>query len=257
MSASMTAPRSDETAVRSYERSLERSRLSLTRPDRPRSFSMCGREWDLFPEVFAPPFSPSTAVSLNFLGLDSDATDATAAGATDGGSFLEVGCGAGVIAVQAALAGHERVVALDVSLRAVENTAANAERHGVTERLRALPSDLFSALDESEQFDTIFWSSNYVLGPEEYEYESIHERAYVDAGYRTHRRYIDQALRWTTENGSVLLHFCSRGDRPVLHRIAEEYGRAVRTLKSLQVREGEYGDDMVEHMLLEIVPLGH
>jgi release factor glutamine methyltransferase len=241
-------------AIQSYERSLERSRLSLTRPDRPRTFTLCGREWDLFDEVFAPVFSPSTTICLDFLGLGSDT--APSGGTTAGRSFLEIGCGSGVVAVQAALLGSEQVVALDVNPRAVENTAANAARHGVADRVRVLTSDLFSALDDTERFDTIIWSSNYVRGPEDYEYRSAHERAYVDAGYRAHRRYLEEAPLRTTESGSALLHFSSRGDVAELHRIADECGRELRVLASRHVRENEYDDDLVEHTLLQIVPAG-
>ncbi|MFI6943911.1 50S ribosomal protein L11 methyltransferase [Streptomyces sp. NPDC050418] len=213
---------------------------------------MCGLEWDLLDEVFAPVYSPSTGIGLDFLGLADVDADTDAAG--DRGSFLEVGSGCGVIAVQAALAGYSRVVALDISMRAVENTAVNAERHGVADRLRSIPSDLFSGLAGNERFDVIFWSSNYVRAPENYEYTSVHERAYVDAGYLTHRRFLDQAPLWTTAGGRALLHFSSRGDVSGLYQIADECGRELRTVGSFRVREGEYGDDMVEHLLLEVVP---
>ncbi|MFJ4779875.1 50S ribosomal protein L11 methyltransferase [Streptomyces sp. NPDC088762] len=208
---------------------------------------MCGREWDLLDEVFAPLYSPSTGIALDFLDLNGQKARHT-------GSFLEIGCGSGVTAVMAALAGCERVVASDISPRAVENAAANAERHGVHDRLRAVHSDLFSGLGEDERFDTIFWSSNYVLAPDSYEYKSVHERAYVDAGYQAHRRYLEQAPRWLTPNGSALLHFSDRGDVRALYRIAQECGRELRTLRSHRVSEGEYGSDTVEHMLLEILP---
>lgn len=234
--------------IQSFERSLQRSRQSLTREDRPRTFPLCGREWDLLDEVFAPVYSPSTGIALEFLGLNEVPP------APRSGSFLEVGCGTGVIAVMAALAGYERVVASDISPRAVENAAINAERHGVTEQLRAVHSDLFSGLDENDRFDTVFWSSNYVMGPSGYEYQSVHERAYVDAGYRAHRSYLDQAPRWLTPDGSALLHFSDRGDLDALYRIAEERGRTLRTLSSVRVLEGEYGDDTVTHLLLQIVP---
>ncbi|PJN19056.1 methyltransferase [Streptomyces sp. CB02120-2] len=236
------------TQVQSFERSIHRSRMSLTRPDRPKLFTMCGREWDLLDEVFAPVFSPSTGIALEFLGLNEPTT------ARPAGSFLEIGCGSGVTTVMAALAGFDRVVGSDISPRAVENTAVNAERHGVGGRLSAVHSDLFSGLAESDRFDTVFWSSNYVMAPDSYEYESVHERAYVDTGYRAHRRYLEQAPHWLTPTGSALLHFSDRGDLPALHRIADETGRELRTLRSERVREGEYGQDMVEHMLIEIRP---
>ncbi|WP_405734505.1 methyltransferase domain-containing protein [Streptomyces sp. NBC_00028] len=237
--------------VQDYERSLERSRQSLNRADRPDVFTLAGRQWDLLDEVFAPVYSPSTGVALDFLGLTEPVADEVRRG-----SFLEIGCGTGVIAVAAALAGHGPVVASDINARAVENTAVNARRHGTTDRLRAVHGDLFAGLGADERFDTVFWSSNYVLGPDHYEYRSAHERAYVDAGYRTHRRYLHEAPLRTTPGGRALLHFSSRGDHPRLTRIAEETGRELRVLESCRVREGEYGNEIVEHLLLEIVPAG-
>ncbi|MEV5433843.1 methyltransferase [Streptomyces sp. NPDC052701] len=229
--------------LRSYERSLNRSRQSRSRSDRPKEFRFADRDWTLLDEVFAPLYSPSTEVALGFLGL----ADAPAGGQS--GSFLEIGCGSGVIAVLSALAGRTRVVAADINPRAVENTAVNADRHGV--RLRAVHSDLFSGVGD-ERFDTIFWSSNYVLAPEDYLYRSLHEYAYVDPGYRAHRRYLTQAPDRLAPGGAALLHFSGRGDIEELHRIAGACGRELRTVRRTTVLEGEYGDDLVEHLLLQI-----
>ncbi|MEV0603014.1 50S ribosomal protein L11 methyltransferase [Streptomyces sp. NPDC050315] len=210
---------------------------------------MSDREWDLLDEVFTPVYSPSTGVGVDFLGL-ADATTAEI-----GQSFLDVGTGSGVIAVLAALAGADRVVALDINPKAVRNAELNAVRHRVADRVRALHSDLFSGLRPDERFDTVFWSSNYVRAPEGYEYGSLHEYAYVDAGYRTHQRFLAEAPDRRTPGGRALLHFSSRGDVAALHRIAAESGRELRTVDSVEVLEGEYGSDLVEHMLLEILPI--
>ncbi|MET8574068.1 methyltransferase domain-containing protein [Streptomyces sp. NPDC005012] len=235
--------------VQDYRRSLERSRQSLVRADRPSVFTLAGRQWDLLDEVFAPLYSPSTGVALDLLGLTGPTGDRT-----HRGSFLEIGCGTGAIAVTAALSGHGPVVASDINPQAVRNAAVNARRHEVTDRVTAVHGDLFSGLADDERFDTVFWSSNYVLGPDHYQYESDHERAYVDAGYRSHRGYLEQAPLRTTPGGRALLHFSSRGDHSLLSRMAAEAGRELRLLDSRTVREGEYGDDLVEHVLLQIVP---
>ncbi|WP_399930888.1 methyltransferase domain-containing protein [Streptomyces kanamyceticus] len=236
--------------VQNYERSLERSRTSLTRTDRPRTFHLCDREWDLLDEVFAPVYSPSTGIGLDFLGLAGGAPEPSTR------SFLDVGTGTGVIAVQAALAGAERVVALDINHRAVRNADLNARRHGVVDRVRSVHSDMFDGLAPDECFDTVFWSSNYVLAPEGYQYRSVHECAYVDVGYRAHRRFLAEAPERLTPHGRALLHFSTRGDLGALHRIADECGRELRTVAAVDVLEGVYGSDRVEHLLLEVVPAG-
>ncbi len=231
--------------ITDYRRSLERSRASRARRAKPSTFWAHGREWDLYADVFAPTDSPSTDMALGMLGL-------TGPGAAPTGSLLEIGCGAGVIAVMAALAGCDRVVASDINAAAARNAMANATRHKVAGRFHAVQSDLFAALPLGERFDTIFWSSNYVMAPEGYVYEHIHERAYVDPGYDAHRRFLAQAPSWLNPGGRVLLHFSSRGDLASLSRLAEETGRSLRTVRSARV--DDWGNP-VEHMLIEITPL--
>ncbi|MGW0856603.1 50S ribosomal protein L11 methyltransferase [Streptomyces sp. NPDC002690] len=231
--------------VQDYRRSLERSRQALEQKDRPSSFELCGREWDLLPEVFAPVYSPTTAFSMELMGL----ADPAASPRT--GSFLEIGCGTGVIAVASALNGCESVVATDISEAAVRNAEMNAARHGVHERVRSVRSDLFAGLGADERFDTVFWHSNYVLAPESYQYRTMHERGYVDPGYAAHRRFLTGAPHRLTPGGVALLHFSGRGDLATLTRIAGECDRRLRVVRSAVFQEGEHE---VEHMLLAVEP---
>jgi release factor glutamine methyltransferase len=207
---------------------------------------MCDRDWDLLPEVFAPIYSPSTRVAMDLLDFGDPL------GLCRPGPLLEIGCGTGIIAVSAALAGCERVVATDINPAAVHNAAMNAARHGVDDKVDARHSDLFAQLDEHERFDTIFWSSNYVLAPPEYTCRDMHERAYVDPGYRTHRRFLAEATRWLNPNGVILIHFSTRGDLAGLLRLAGECGCGLRMVRSKTIQEG---DLEVEHMLLEATPV--
>ncbi|MEU1124561.1 methyltransferase [Streptomyces sp. NPDC005899] len=229
--------------VRSYVRSLERSRDS-TRPEhRPGVFSMRGREWDLLDAVFAPLHAGTTGIVLDMLGLSAPSRTPWR------GSFLEIGCGTGVVAVTAALAGCDTVVASDINADAVANAALNAARHGVADRVRAVHSDLFERLPADQLFDTIVWSSPYVRAPEGYRFGSPLERAYVDPGYEAHRRYVREAPDRLADGGRALLHFSSRGDLEGLQGIAGEAGRSLRVLGTLAVADK---GDVVEHLLLEI-----
>ncbi|WP_245936155.1 50S ribosomal protein L11 methyltransferase [Streptomyces cahuitamycinicus] len=208
---------------------------------------MASREWDLLDGVFAPPFSATTHVAMEILGLLGDGEPRY----RRHGSFLEVGSGTGVIAVSAALAGCERVVATDISVAAVQNTGINAERHRVTDRVRALHSDLFSALDPDERFDTIYWHSNFVLAPDRYRYQSVHEAAYVDPGYQAHGRYLVEAPLRLTEGGRALLQFSDRGDLGRLHELAASHDRKLNVLCRHTFSEGP---ETIEHILYEITP---
>lgn len=232
-------------AVQDYRRSLARSERSRTRPDRPDVFRFHGRDWDLLPEVFAPGYSPSTGIAMEFLGLGGAGRRPPA------GSFLEIGSGTGVIAITAAMAGAERVVATDVNPAAVRNTALNARRHGLAGRVRAVESDLCAGLAPGERFDTIFWSPPYVRAPEGLRNLSMHELAYVDPGYAAHQRFLAEVPARLAPGGVALLHFSTRGDVPELYRLAGELGHALRVRESGVFRDG--GED-VEHLLLEVVP---
>ncbi|PKV86268.1 methyltransferase domain-containing protein [Streptomyces sp. TLI_146] len=231
------------TEIKNYLRSLERSRAALLRADRPRTFTLAGHEWDLLDGVFAPPFSASTGAAVELLGLSGPRQRPWR------GSLLEVGCGTGVIAVRAALAGAGPVTALDINEQAVRNTEMNAHRHGVADRLTAVHSDLFDALEPGRSYDTVYWHSNFVLAPPTYRHETVHEQAYVDPGYRAHRRYLAEAPAFAAAGGRVLLHFSDRGDIDALHRIAAECDRTLRVLDSRRIEEGE---ETVEHILYGI-----
>ncbi|MFF3754875.1 50S ribosomal protein L11 methyltransferase [Streptomyces sp. NPDC002018] len=233
------------TGITSYTSSLARSRASQTSADRPDVFTLAGREWDLLDGVFAPVHSPTTGVALELLGLSGTGEPAF----RRDGTFLEIGSGTGVVAVSAALAGCTRVVATDITAQAVRNTARNALRHGVADRLTSLRGDLFEPVGEGARFDTVYWHSNYVLAPSEYEYQADHERAYVDPGYRAHRRYLAQAPGLLTEGGTALLQFSERGDLGLLRRIAEECGRTLRPVRRGHLAER---DETVELVLYEI-----
>jgi ribosomal protein L11 methyltransferase len=66
----------------------------------------------------------------------------------EGATVLDVGCGSGVLSVTAAVLGATYVEAVDISPAAVDATIANAERNGVSARVRASNRTLASVTDE-------------------------------------------------------------------------------------------------------------
>lgn len=67
---------------------------------------------------------------------------------------LDVGCGAGLLAVQLALNGAGHVHAIDVDQAAAANTLTNAFRNGVDDRVSAVGADLYPWTPE-ERFDLV------------------------------------------------------------------------------------------------------
>lgn len=80
---------------------------------------------------------------------------------------LDVGTGSGCIAVAVAhRARSARVTATDVSGEALAVARRNAERHGVSDRIRFAHGDLFAPLAETEQFNVIVSNPPYVTHAE-------------------------------------------------------------------------------------------
>jgi release factor glutamine methyltransferase len=101
----------------------------------------------VFPGVFHPGFFHSTRFILSYL-TDKDLV---------GKSFLELGCGSGLVSIVAAKAGGN-VTSSDLSLRALENTKHNANLNNVF--LKIVYSDLFDNIDKT-QFDWIVINPPY------------------------------------------------------------------------------------------------
>lgn len=174
------------------------------------SFDLLGRSWLLFEGVFAPSATTVTEVLTGWLPFPR------------GGTFLEVGCGAGVTAVMAALSGCREVLALDISRAAVDNTRNNAALHGVDTVVEVLNSDLFDQVPRGRTFDLVFWNSNFVEPPPGFANTTDLHHAFFDPGYATHRRYLAEASRWLAPGGVVLLGFGDIGNWAHLQAMCDE-----------------------------------
>jgi release factor glutamine methyltransferase len=183
------------------------------------TFSLLGREWDLLDGVFAPNVTPVTELFTSWLPFPA------------GGSFLEVGCGTGVTAVTAALAGCARVLALDISAAAVANTQCNVARHGVTDVVEVMCSDLFDEVPAGQSFDLIFWNSNFAEPPDGFVNGTDLHHAFFDPDYRAHERYLREAQHWLAPGGRLLLGFSDIGNWEHLTAIIEELGLQVRFVR--------------------------
>lgn len=205
---------------------------------RPSTFSLLGREWDLSEGVFAPLYEPSTELFTTWLPYPRH------------GTFLEIGCGAGVTTVTAALSGCSRVTAVDINAAAVDNTLRNARRHGVEDRVRVLRSDLFSALGEGERFDVVCWNSNFVEPPDDFVPETDLDRAIFDPSYDTHREFLRQVGTYKAPGGRILLGFSSLGNQSRLQSLCHQADLGIRVLNTFL----SAGPARVESQLLELLP---
>ncbi|MEV5982439.1 methyltransferase [Streptomyces sp. NPDC052114] len=203
--------------------------------DLPDDFSLLGREWTLHRDVFPGTLTAATEVMASIVPYPK------------GGSFLEVGCGTGVISVTAALSGCANVTALDINEKAVANTLANAERHGVGDRVRVLHSDLYAALEPTDRFDAIFWNVPWTYVEDGFPLSTDLHSAVFDPGYQGQSRFIAGARDHLAEGGRLLIGTADLGDRERIDAFAEEAGMSVEMLR--RVRRIEVVRVMEYHLL--------
>lgn len=143
--------------------------------------------------------------------------------------FLEIGPGTGAIAVQAALAGARRVLAIDINPAAVANTQANIDKHGLGDRMEVREGDIFEPLRPGETFDLIFWNVPFgYVDPGTYDPTPL-QRSTLDPGYEATRRYIHQGGRHLKPGGRLVLGFSTViGRLELVEQIAAEIGLKAR-----------------------------
>nr|CAD27648.1 AtaP5 protein [Saccharothrix mutabilis subsp. capreolus] len=216
----------------------ETLRRALDEPDFPDTFSLLGREWRLHRGVFPGTITAATEVMASVLPYPR------------GGSFLEIGCGSGVIAVTAALSGAARVTAVDINDRAVANTAENARFHGVEDKVTVLHGDLFEAVPPTDRFDVIFWNVPWTWVPEDFSMSTELHSAVFDPDYRAQARFIAEAGAHLADGGRTLIGTADLADQRLLERLAEERGlrlELVRRVRRIEVHR------VMEYRLLELL----
>lgn len=114
---------------------------------KPRNYSYKNIDIKIFPTVFFPHFTISTKLLIDFIEFKPLASK----------TFLELGCGTGLISVFAAKK-NAKVLSSDINPEAVKNALFNAENNKVT--IEAVESNLFGNL-KNLQFDYIVINPPY------------------------------------------------------------------------------------------------
>jgi release factor glutamine methyltransferase len=142
--------------------------------------------------------------------------------------ILDIGTGSGNLAVAVAHR-HKRaqVTAIDVSVKALAVAAANAERHGLTQRVHFLLGDLFVPLPVGMVFDLILSNPPYIaheeldqlpMGVRDYEPHLALDGG--PGGYAVFDRLIDQARSYLVPGGCLIVEIGALQHEEARKRIA-------------------------------------
>ncbi len=157
--------------------------------------------YTVLPGVFAPDIFKASYLFLDFF-LDNVVLSPEQ-------SFLEIGCGAGLVSINVAVGGCHNVVASDISPAAVKNTRLNSVRHDVSDRMEIYQSDVFSSIETGQTFDLIYWNMPFTWTDKVP--EDVLEASLYDTNYRGLHSFVSGAGSFLKPDGKVLLGFSNSG----------------------------------------------
>lgn len=185
----------------SYHFILKRDRTTVTKA--------AGFRLKVRPTVFHPRFFITSQYFAEFIGkLD-----------LEGKWVAEVGTGSGILALAAARAGAEKVVAVDINPNAALTASENAEGNGLGGRVMAVCSNLLSAVAPRPLFDVILSSPPSFPG----EPRDVADRAWhAGPEYRDIAALFEQARERLKPGGRVYVLLSSDSDVKLLDKLITE-----------------------------------
>jgi release factor glutamine methyltransferase len=139
---------------------------------------------------------------------------------------LDMGTGSGVNAILAASRGAQ-ILAVDINPYALDAAQANAERHGVADRVAIRHSDIFGDVDG--RFDLIVFDPPFRwFTPRDHL-----EMATADPNYAGMTAFFRGARAHLTDNGRMLIFFGTSGDIAYLNMLIDEERFVSETVATL------------------------
>jgi len=167
------------------------------------------------PTVFHPRFFVSSERFAAFIdGLD-----------LNGKRVIDVGTGTGILALAAARAGAENVVAADINPNAALNADENARSNGMGGRVTGLCSNLLAALAPRPLFDVILSSPPKHAG----EPRDLTDRGWhAGPAYRDVAALFDQARERLKPGGKLYVMVSSDSDLDLFGKLIDKAGFRAR-----------------------------
>lgn len=181
-------------------------------------FIILGKKFIGMPGVFSPKIFGEDDTVVKTLSLQK------------GLKILEIGSGTGYFSVFWALKGARKVVAVDISEAAVENTKRNAKLHQVEKKIDARVGDMFNVIGPHEKFDVIF--CDIPFNHTEKSNLTLLQQAIYDPNYQLLTRFLSEASSYLKQHGIVyLLYSPTHGDIAYFYSLAKKDGWSIKALK--------------------------
>jgi methylase of polypeptide subunit release factors len=191
-------------------------------------------------------FRPSTISTLLADALDFE----------PGSVVVDVGCGSGILSIIAAKLGASRVYGVDAAEGTVEVASANAESHGVGDKVVFAQGDMFDPLDPDIEADVVIGDVSGI--PDEIAFASgwfPSGLAGGPTGAELPMRMIEESKRLLKRGGSLFLPTGSLQDETsILNRARSVFGSMMQlTERNIPLPSSLAEDPAVLKMLKEKV----
>lgn len=192
---------------------IQETREIINEPSDIENVSLLGLNIDIFPTVF----NPKNFFSSQWFAKELDTL------IRGYGSFLEVGCGTGIISLFLAKENPNlKVFCTDVMEQAEKNTKHNAEKNNISNKVSVFCGDVFDGLPQDLKSDVIFWAMPFGFLDEKEVLEGRDVQVF-DPGYRAIQKFFVDVRERINEHGHIYIGFSDViGDTPLLEKIAKE-----------------------------------
>jgi len=121
-----------------------------------------------------------------------------------GETFLEIGCGTGIISIFVALKGAKKIVATDINPNAIKNAKENVKLHKLDKIIEVREGDVYKPIKQKEKFNTIFW--NFPWRYTERKNMSLLEKS-VFNDYNSLEKFVKGAKSHLKDKGKIIIGF--------------------------------------------------
>lgn len=124
-------------------------------------------------------------------------------------SFLEIGCGTGLISIIAAQKECNKILATDLNPDAVKNTKLNTMLFNFENIISSQVSNVFQEIEVNSlnKFSLIFWNTPFIYTKNQ-NLDNL-EKSVFDCDYKAISEYIENAKIYLEPNGRCFLGFSS------------------------------------------------